>query len=91
MFTRYERCQDRDPVYIKKKGVRSNCNNYRGISLLSIVGKLYARVLLVRLQQLAECGHPESYCGFRAEHSTEEMIFSLRQIQQKCREQQRPL
>ena len=43
-----------------KKGVRSNCNNYRDISLLSIVGKLYARVLLVRLQQLAECGHPES-------------------------------
>ena len=30
----------------KNKGDKSNCNSYRGISLLSIVGKLYARVLL---------------------------------------------
>lgn len=30
----------------KNKGDRSDCNNYRGISLLSIVGKLYARVAL---------------------------------------------
>ena len=28
------------------KGERSNCNNYRGIFLLSIVGKFYARVIL---------------------------------------------
>ena len=31
-----------------------------GISLLSILGKLYARVLLVHPQQLAECVYPES-------------------------------
>ena len=43
----------------KNKGDRSNCNSYRGISLLSIVGKLYARVLLVHPQQLAECVYPE--------------------------------
>ncbi|XP_047485879.1 uncharacterized protein LOC125036961 [Penaeus chinensis] len=44
----------------KNKGERSDCNNYRGISLLSIVGKVYARVLLVRLQNLAERVYPES-------------------------------
>ena len=44
----------------KNKGDRSNCNSYRGISFLSIVGKLYARVLLVHPQQLAECVYPES-------------------------------
>ena len=51
----------------KNKGDKSDCNNYRGISLLSIVGKVFARVLLVRLQQLAERVYPESQCGFRAE------------------------
>ena len=75
----------------KNKGERSDCNNYRGISLLSIVGKVYARILLVRLQRLAERVYPESQCGFRAGRSTIDMIFSLRQLQEKCREQKIPL
>ena len=37
----------------KCKGDRSDCNNYRGISLLIIVGKVFARVVLSRLQVLA--------------------------------------
>ena len=36
----------------KNKGDRRDCNNYRGISLLSIVGKVFARVVLVNLQVL---------------------------------------
>ena len=75
----------------KNKGERSDCNNYRGISLLSIVGKVYARVLLIRLQKLAEHIYPESQCGFRAKRSTIDMVFSLRQLQEKCREQHMPL
>ena len=75
----------------KNKGDRSDCNNYRGISLLSIVGKLFARVILNRLQKLADRVYPESQCGFRAERSTIDMIFSLRQLQEKCREQKQSL
>lgn len=75
----------------KNKGDRSDCNNYRGISLLSIVGKTFARVILNRLQRLADRVYPEAQCGFRAERSTIDMIFSLRQLQEKCREQRRPL
>ena len=75
----------------KNKGDRSDCNNYRGISLLSIVGKAFARVALTRLQSLAERVYPESQCGFRAERSTVEMIFTIRQLQEKCREQRKPL
>ena len=62
-----------------------------GISHLNIVGKVYARVVLVRLQKLAERVYPESQCGFRAKRSTVDMIFSLRQLQEKCREQNMPL
>ena len=75
----------------KNKGDRSDCNNYRGISLLSITGKLFARVVLKRLQVLAERVYPESQCGFRSNRSTVDMIFSIRQLQEKCREQRQPL
>ena len=44
----------------KNKGDRSDCNNYRGISLLSIVGKTFARVMLNRLKTLAERVYPEA-------------------------------
>ena len=74
----------------KNKGERSDCNNYRGISLFSVVGKVFARVILIHLQRLAEQVYPESQCGFRAGRSTADMIFSLRQLQ-KCREQNMPL
>ena len=63
----------------KNKGDRSDCNNYRGISLLSVVGKVFARVVLARLQILAERIYPESQCGFRSGRSTVDMIFSVRQ------------
>ncbi|XP_050710731.1 uncharacterized protein LOC126995286 [Eriocheir sinensis] len=75
----------------KNKGDRSDCNNYRGISLLNIVGKAYARVVLVRLQQLSERVCPELQCGFRAERSTVDMNFSLRQLQEEYKEQQKSL
>ncbi len=75
----------------KNKGDHSDCNNYRGISLLNIVGKAFARVILLRLQILASHIYPESQCGFRAGRSTADMIFSVRQLQEKCREQQMPL
>ena len=75
----------------KNKGDRSDCNNYHGLFLLSVVGKVFARVVLARLQSLASRVYPESQCGFRAGRSTVDMIFSSRQLQEKCREQQKPL
>ena len=75
----------------KNKGDRNDCNNYRGISLLSIVGKAFARVVLGRLQILASNVYPESQCGFRTGRSTMDMIFSLRQLQEKCIELQKAL
>ena len=75
----------------KNKGGHSDCNNYRGISLLSIVGKVFARVVLARLQIQADRIYPESQCGFRSGRSTVDMIFSARQLQEKYREQQQPL
>jgi len=75
----------------KKKGDRSDCGNYRGISLLSIAGKVLARILNNRLRPIAESILPESQSGFRPSRGTTDMIFSVRQLQEKCREQHQPL
>ena len=37
-----------------KKRDRSQCGNYRGISLLSVVGKVFADILSQRLKHIAE-------------------------------------
>ena len=85
----------RDAVIItlyKNKGEKSNCDNYRGITLLSIAGKILARILLNRLvPTIAEDNTPESQCGFRRNRSTTDMVFVLRQLQEKCREQNKGL
>ncbi|XP_033124302.1 uncharacterized protein LOC117122714 [Anneissia japonica] len=75
----------------KNKGDRGNCDNYRGISLLSIVGKVFGRVVFERLLVLADRVYPESQCGFRPKGSTVDMIFTLRLLQEKCKEKQQPL
>ena len=51
----------------KRKGNPQVCDNHRGISLLSIAGKILARVLLNRLNEHLERSGllPESQCGFR--------------------------
>ena len=78
------------PIY-KNKGDYRDCSNYRGISLLSIAGKIMAKILQKRLSILAETVLTESQCGFRQQRSTIDMIFSLRQLQEKAIEQHRDL
>ena len=75
----------------KNKGDHSDCNNYCSISLLSIIGKLFVHIILHRLQILTDRIYPESQCGFHSMRSTVDMIFSLCQLQEKCREQNQPL
>ena len=68
----------------KNKGTRAACGNYRGISLLSIAGKILARVMLNRLlTSVTEQHLPESKRGFRPNRSTIDMVFTVRQIQEK--------
>ncbi|CAH2103432.1 unnamed protein product [Euphydryas editha] len=75
----------------KNKGHRTECNSYRGISLLSVPGKVFARVILNRLIPLPETLLPETQFGFRPNRGTCEAIFSIRQLQEKSREQSQSL
>ena len=76
----------------KNKGEKSSCDNHRGISLLSIAGKILARIILNRItESLLDSVAPESQCGFRKNRGTVDMVFALRQLQEKCIEQNQDL
>ena len=71
----------------KNKGSKANCENYRGISVLSITGKILDLVILNWLHTMSEANLPEDQCGCCPGCSTVDMIFSVRQVQEKCIEQ----
>ena len=83
--------KDAQIVTIFKKGDKTMCGNYRGISLLSVAGKIYSKIILNRLKTLSEKILPESQSGFRSKRSTNDMIFSIRQLQEKAMEQKQDL
>ena len=72
-------------VPITKKGDLQKCDNWRGISLLDVVGKVYGRVVQKRLQVIAEY---QSQSGFRKGRGCCDMIFVARQLIEKTREHQ---
>ncbi|KAK2179537.1 hypothetical protein NP493_485g00022 [Ridgeia piscesae] len=58
----------------------------------TISGKIFARILLNRLStHITPEVVPETQCGFSGNRNPVDMIFCLRQIQEKCVEQNRPL
>ena len=67
------------PLY-KKKDDRRDSNNYRGITLLSCVGKLFTTILNERLKSNCESNNiiNENQAAFRAKHSTTDHIFLLK-------------
>jgi len=55
---------------------------------LSIAGKIMAHIILNRINSIITPNIlPETKCGFRGGRSAMDMVFNLRQIQEKCTEQ----
>ena len=71
------------PIY--KKGDFNSPNNYRGISLLNVGGKLYSYILNKRLTQWIEDNKMlnEAQAGFRQGYSTIDHVFTLLALVQK--------
>ena len=73
------------PLY-NDKGERSECMNYRGISLLSVVGKIYAGILVDRVNRVNEGLIDDEQRGFRAGRGCVDQIFTLKEICEKARQ-----
>ena len=70
-------------IPIHKKGSTMECSNYRGISMLSVPGKIYARILETRLRRQVEDQIDEQQSGFRPGRSVQDHIFTIRQVMEK--------
>ena len=68
----------------QKKGDKTECGNYRGISLVSLAGKVLLKVVARRLSAYCEAKGllPEEQSGFRPDRSTTDMMFVVRRLQE---------
>jgi sorting nexin-29 len=70
-------------VPINKKGDKTDCNNYRGISLLSTACNILSNIPVAKLTPYVNeiIGHHQ--CGFCHNRSTTDQIFYIRKILKK--------
>ena len=73
-------------VKMPKKGDLSNCNNWRGITLLSITSKILSRIIHKRLSDTLNDLLRQEQAGFRPGRSCSEHIFTMRQILEQSQE-----
>ena len=62
----------------KGKGESNDCKNYRGITLLSVAGKIYARVLVDRVRRVTWGLIDDEQVSFRAGRGCVYQIFTLK-------------
>jgi sorting nexin-29 len=67
-------------INLHKKGTKSKCENYRGITLLPTAYKLFTNIIKYRLNEHVEEEMVEEQCGFRKGRSSTDAIFTVQQI-----------
>ena len=75
---------------IFKKGDQSICSNCRGVSLLSVPGKIFGHIILERMREGVEKKLCENQGGFRSGCGCADKIFCLRMLIEKHDEFQLP-
>ena len=69
---------------LHKKMDRTECSNYRGLSLVAHAGKVLLKIVANRLGDFCEEAGilPKEQCGFRPQRSTTDMMFVVRRLQE---------
>ena len=78
------------PIY-KNKGDRLTPQNYRPITILSCLGKLFTAILNGRLNDYLEDLLSENQAGFRKHYSTLDHIFSMHSLIELLKSQKKKL
>ena len=66
---------------IHKKGSKKDCSNYRGISVTSVISRLYGKILIDLIEE--ENKDEEEQSGFRKGRSCTYNIFCMKRIIEK--------
>ncbi|KAK3566533.1 hypothetical protein QTP86_034036 [Hemibagrus guttatus] len=67
-------------VPLFKKGDQRVCSNYRGITLLSLPGKVYSKVLERKVRPLVAPWIQEEQCSFRPSRGTLDQLYTLQRM-----------
>ena len=73
-------------VKLPKKGDLTDCNNWRGIMLLSMTIKIFSRIVLDRISASVDKLLRKNQADFRKGKSCSDQIFTLRQIIEQSHE-----
>ncbi|PZC87283.1 hypothetical protein B5X24_HaOG201519 [Helicoverpa armigera] len=73
-------------ILIYKKGQKEDINNYRPISLMLNIYKVFSKVILERISKRLGENQPREQAGFRQKFSTLDHIHTVKQIIEKYRE-----
>ena len=76
-------------IPIPKKASAKRCDEYRLISLMSHLLKLFLKIIHSRIFKKCEQDISQSQFGFREGMGTREALFGLNVLFQKCRDQQK--
>jgi hypothetical protein len=72
-----DQCKESIILLINKKGDKTDCSNYRDISLLSTSYKTLSNILLSKLSPYVDEIIGDHQCGFRRDRSTTDQIFCI--------------
>ena len=75
-------------IRIPKKGALSDCNNWRGIRLLSAPSKILAKIIIKWISDAVDAGMRKEQADFRKEQGCTDQIFTLCNITEQCTEWQ---
>uniref|UniRef100_A0A7I4Z1H7 Reverse transcriptase domain-containing protein n=1 Tax=Haemonchus contortus TaxID=6289 RepID=A0A7I4Z1H7_HAECO len=78
-------------VLLFKKGDKEDLANYRPITLLPVLYKVFTRCILARIRRTLEEAQPVEQAGFRRNFSTLDHIATCRRLIETSREHRLPL
>ena len=78
-------------IRITKKGALSDRDNWHGITLLSVLSRILAKIIIKWILDALDTGLRKKQVGFRREWRCTDQIFTLHNITEQCTKWQRQL